>query len=477
MIVQDSDYLKLELTKLFAENGEGLAFLQQVTLDGLWYWDLDQPDNRWMSPKCWAALGYGLDEADHLSEEWQAHVFPEDLELSAANLEQHRADPLCPYDQVLRCKHRNGSTVWIHSHGVAIRNEQGHATRMLGLHHNITHIKQLEQRHKKNLHIIDELYASTKVALEEAEALFTSSPDAKLQVDQDGFIVRGNPEAVHLFGYSEAELLDMNIDQLVPEAYREAHAKRRSSIQLDPRARAMTGASRVIQACTKSRQTIQIEIRLNSLQTRYGSHVVATIRDVTEYNLMVTSLQQTRAENKCLTIDATTDPLTGLYNRRYFKKQANKEFANSWRYNNELSLILFDIDNFKQFNDLYGHVVGDQVLQQIGHSATDIIRNGDTLARFGGEEFVVLLPMTGLHAAQALAERIRQDISDLRVAVADRPLLGVTISAGISTRESQDKNVQKVIERADAAMYQAKAQGRNRIVVSEPDAQSNSGLG
>ena len=106
MIVRDSDYLKLELTKLFAENGEGLAFLQQVTLDGLWYWDLDQPDNRWMSPKCWAALGYGLDEADHLSEEWQAHVFPEDLELSAANLEQHRADPLCPYDQVLRCHHR-----------------------------------------------------------------------------------------------------------------------------------------------------------------------------------------------------------------------------------------------------------------------------------------------------------------------------------------------------------------------------------
>ena len=90
---------------------------------------------------------------------------------------------------------------------------------------------------------------------------------------------------------------------------------------------------------------------------------------------------------------------------------------------------------------------------------------------------MVLLPMTGLHAAQALAERIRQDISDLRVAVADRPLLGVTISAGISARQSQDKNVQKVIERADAAMYQAKALGRNRIVVSEPDAQSNSGLG
>jgi diguanylate cyclase (GGDEF)-like protein/PAS domain S-box-containing protein len=390
------------------------------------------------------------------------------------NFEQHCLDPQYPYDQVLRCKHRNGSTVWIHVHGVAMRNEQGKAIRMLGLHHDITAIKQLEQRHKNNLQIIDELYASTKVALEEAEALFITSPDAKMQTDQNGFIVRVNSATLQLFGYSEAELIEMNVDQLVPERYRAAHSNHRLVFSLDQNAGQMGGFGRVVRAITKTKKILQVEVRLNFLATRYGEHIVATIRDVTEFNQLITSLSKTRAQNECLTIDATTDPLTGLYNRRYFKRQANKEFANSWRYKNDLSLILFDIDNFKRFNDLYGHSVGDLVLQQIGHSATEIIRNGDTLARFGGEEFIVLLPMTGLHAAEALAERIRQDVSELKVSVSGQALLGVTISAGVSARAAPDMNVQAVIERADKAMYEAKGLGRNCIVVSDSEATGDS---
>jgi len=465
MVDNDKHYLEVELDKLFVSDKRVLDFLQKVALDGLWYWDLDHPENEWMSPEFWYTLGYKPEDKKHLSGEWQSLIFPDDYKFAMENFNKHCLDPLYPFDQVVRYKHRDGSTVWIHCRGVAILNEQGQAVRMLGLHHNITQIKKLELRHKKNLKVIDELYAATKVALEEAEALFISSPDIKLQVDQDGFIVRANTEAAKIFGYSVVELTEMNVDALVPEEFREAHTNNRLVFQREQGSGNMLAKSRVIYALTKSRHYIQIEIRLSELITRYGKHILATIRDVTEYNQLVDSLKASLQKNEYLAIDASTDPLTGLFNRRYFTKQADKDFANSSRYKSELSLILFDIDNFKLFNDRYGHGVGDQVLQQIAHSAKVVIRNGDTLARFGGEEFVVLLPMTSIYAAEVFAERIREDIEQIVIAVAGNPSLNVTISAGISSRVKQDSNVQELIERADTAMYQAKKLGKNCIVV------------
>ncbi|WP_320826565.1 diguanylate cyclase [Reinekea sp.] len=473
MADNDGHYLKDELHKLFLSDKRVLDFLQKVALDGLWYWDLEHPEHEWMSPEFWYTLGYKPEDKKHLSGEWQSLIFPDDYPLAMENFNKHCLDPLYPYDQVVRYKHRNGSTVWIHCRGVAIRNELGVAIRMLGLHHNITKVKQLELRHKKNLKVIDELYAATKVALEEAEALFILSPDAKLQVDQDGFIVRANSEAGQIFGYSIDELTEMNVDALVPDEFRAAHANNRLVFNRAQRTSNMLAKSRVIYGLTKSKHHLQIEIRISELVTRYGPQLLATITDVTEYNQLVSSLKASQDKNEYLAIDASTDPLTGLFNRRYFTKQADKDFANSRRYKSELSLILFDIDNFKRFNDRYGHAVGDQVLQKIAHSAKAVIRNGDTLARFGGEEFVVLLPMTSIHAAEVFAERIREDIEQIVLAVAASPALNVTISAGISSRVQQDSNVQELIERADTAMYKAKNQGKNRTVVCDASANIN----
>ena len=463
---KENHYLKTELDALFGGNSNVLTFLNKLTCDGVWYWDLENPEVEWMSPGYWTSIGYDPKDKQHLASEWQSLVDPEGLKMMRLEFDKHCQNPDYPYDITLRYRHQNGSTSWIRCQGCVIK-EHGRPVRMLGFHINITEQKLLEQRNKKNLSAMDELYAFTKLALEESETVFDSSPEAILQIDDQGFIVRCNQAAVLLFGYKKEELADRNVDILVPNEFKLAHAKNIKDYQVSPVTRMMTAKDRVIFAVKKNGVRIHVEIRLNPITTRLGQHVLATIRDVTEYQQLINSLRETLAENERLAIDASTDPLTKLYNRRYYQKNADREFANSRRYNNELSLILIDIDHFKRVNDLRGHDVGDLVLQQVAKSAMEVIRTGDTLARYGGEEFVVLLPMTSSNAAEVLAERIRQQIDELCIQIESTPSFGITVSAGIATRHKNDNDIDEILHRADEALYQAKSQGRNRVIVIE----------
>lgn len=465
----ENHYLKLELDALFGKNESALTFLKKLTCDGIWYLDLENPEVQWMSPEYWKSIGYDPEDKQHLASEWKSLVNPDDLKVSTLELDKHRENPDYPYDTVLRYRCQNGTVNWVRCQGFVIRDEHGEAVRMLGFHNNVTKTKLLELRNKKNLKVVDELYASTKLALEEAETVFDSSPDAILQIDDQGFIVRCNQESLKLFGYTKEELIDQNVEFLVPEEYKPLHTNYRKLYQASPTTRLMTDKNRPILAVNKSGVAISVEIRLRPITTRFGQHVLATVRNITEIQQLNTLLKKTLAENERLAIDASTDPLTRLYNRRYFQKNADREFANSRRYNNELSLILIDIDNFKSVNDIHGHDVGDLVLQQVAQIAMEVIRTGDTLARFGGEEFVVLLPMTSANAAEAFAERIRHNIDELRIQITSIPSFGVTVSAGITTRYKNDKDIHKMLRRADEALYKAKSQGKNIVIVFEPD--------
>ncbi len=160
---------------------------------------------------------------------------------------------------------------------------------------------------------------------------------------------------------------------------------------------------------------------------------------------------------------ARTDWLTGVLNRSHFFVLAVHNFNNAIRYQRQLTLIMFDIDHFKQVNDQFGHPIGDLVLQKVAAVATAQIRAADVIGRYGGEEFTVLLPSTGMQAAQMLAERIRDQIDQLRVQTA-RGEVHVTVSMGLAEGNSSDDSIERVIDRADQALYAAKRAGRNCIV-------------
>jgi PAS domain S-box-containing protein len=146
----DEHYLKKELYSLVKEDSSIFDFLQEGSLDGLWYWDLENPENGWINSRCWILLGYDPQEKKHLANELQDIIFPEDLQPAINNFNKHCSDSNNPCDQVVRCRHKDGSIVWVRCRGFVIRNENGKPIRMLGVHTNLTPQKQAEEKFQKS---------------------------------------------------------------------------------------------------------------------------------------------------------------------------------------------------------------------------------------------------------------------------------------------------------------------------------------
>jgi len=159
---------------------------------------------------------------------------------------------------------------------------------------------------------------------------------------------------------------------------------------------------------------------------------------------------------------ALTDTLTGIYNRRYFYELAQKEFSRSKRYQSPMSVILIDIDHFKNVNDHYGHLAGDQVLMQFVQRIQEELRTSDILARFGGEEFIILLPETNLGDATQVAERLREVTAQYPFLLVTAQAF-ITISLGVSCFRFTTLSLDHLIDESDKALYEAKQFGRNRV--------------
>lgn len=214
--------------------------------------------------------------------------------------------------------------------------------------------------------------------------------------------------------------------------------------------------------CTKLKTELplRLELAINRQKARESVHAT--------YQKILT-LNQTLAKQ------SITDDLTGLYEMHYFKRRLKQEFTRSRRYDKFISVIMFDVDNFKQVNDTNDHLMGSYVLAEIGSILKNTIRTVDTAARFGGDEFVIMLPETGPEGALLLAERIAERIAK-RTFKEKNNTMKVTISAGIATygpglEEIEDDT--ELLRNADLYMYEAKNSGRNQVV----DRNSSPGLG
>jgi len=160
---------------------------------------------------------------------------------------------------------------------------------------------------------------------------------------------------------------------------------------------------------------------------------------------------------------ATTDTLTGLATRRHMLDLAGHELARARRSGQALAVILFDIDHFKSINDRFGHETGDRVLRRVGELVRSELREVDLAARWGGEEFCVLLPDTSSHAVVDVAERLRAQLESTPMTAPDNSRLPITASFGVAQSRPEDDDFLRLIDAADQAMYQAKRSGRNRV--------------
>ncbi len=179
-------------------------------------------------------------------------------------------------------------------------------------------------------------------------------------------------------------------------------------------------------------------------------------------------LMQARQQMEAL---AMYDSLTGMLNRRAVEEYAESEFNMAVRKGRALSVILLDIDHFKSVNDRFGHKFGDLTLQQVAKILTEDLRNYDRIGRWGGEEFILILPDTQLQDAVTVAERVRVRMAEMRMSLENGETFSVHISLGAACTTSQFSSLTKLIDAADQALYQAKQTGRNRVCIFEPQSE------
>lgn len=190
-------------------------------------------------------------------------------------------------------------------------------------------------------------------------------------------------------------------------------------------------------------------------------------------NELLNALQESETLRKRFEEMAILDPLTKIYNRRFFFPEVNSAIARAKRHARPICVLLMDLDKFKSVNDLYGHDAGDAVLKELGNLLTEVCREGDILARFGGEEFVIALPDTDIKSAMVISERIRKNIAKHEFQVSEGKIINVTASIGISCFEAifdektmgAESNVNDLIRDADRAMYRVKQKGGDAIEV------------
>jgi diguanylate cyclase (GGDEF)-like protein len=220
---------------------------------------------------------------------------------------------------------------------------------------------------------------------------------------------------------------------------------------------------------------LEVEIPVSGLSevsylTQVFNHMVASLRrGREELSAVNRNLQKKNEELQQLSI---TDGLTRLYNRKHIMDLFDLEMSRSRRYGNDLAILMLDIDHFKRINDTYGHQVGDRVIQQVAGLLDQAVRDCDHVGRYGGEEFLMVLPDVDIQDAAVVAERIRQSVAKLQCC-GEEEALSVTISIGIAGYPTAGENTESLLSSADNALYQAKTDGRNCVVVTQTGALPN----
>jgi diguanylate cyclase len=228
----------------------------------------------------------------------------------------------------------------------------------------------------------------------------------------------------------------------------------------------LAGADQKLAAASSREQLVEI-IEVLAKSTREMRETNRVLED--RLSLSKSEISGLQQSLEAIRAESLTDPLTGLGNRKYFDRMIGMAVQTALADSQPLSLLMFDIDHFKSFNDSYGHLTGDQVLRLVGLSLKHSIKGHDITARYGGEEFAVVLPNTALRQALTVADHIRRAVmaKELKKKSTGEILGRVTISGGVSMLKTGD-DTDALIERADACLYAAKRNGRNRVI-SEVD--------
>ncbi|WP_066852039.1 sensor domain-containing diguanylate cyclase [Halodesulfovibrio spirochaetisodalis] len=284
--------------------------------------------------------------------------------------------------------------------------------------------------------------------------IFENAIEGIYYTDAQGVLLEVNTAMACMLGYETTEECLKNTRD-VGDIFKTSQAFSQYKIMLHSK---QVVKSMHAQLCCADGNTVWAEINAGAIEShatdnRHIAGIVGVIADITERKHMMREMCRL----------ARTDCLTGLWNRGYFVELAAQEIARCKRFSHELSILLVDVDYFKGVNDKYGHDIGDKVLVGVADTLRETLREVDVVARFGGEEFVVMLPDTGLDAAQMAADRLCRAVREQDFSYDRHRAINVTVSIGVTAFEDVQTSLDLLLKRADTAMYAAKHNGRDRV--------------
>ncbi len=327
-----------------------------------------------------------------------------------------------------------------------------------------------------------------KISHSRLEVILDIAVDAIISINSKGIMTTFNPAAEKLFGYSADEAIKQNINILMPEPYSSEHDSYLKRYQAT-RVKKIIGIGREIVGKRKDGSVFPMRLSVGEAEIDGELVFIGFIHDISESKKQEAELKDHRDHlqalvdqrteelslvNEKLRELANLDSLTNLPNRRYFDETLHKEIQRASRHRHPITLLMCDIDYFKQYNDTYGHVTGDECLINVAECLCDSFkRAADFPSRYGGEEFAVILPHTDDEDAMRLSELFQENLKSLAMPHSSSDISNyVTMSIGLVTlvpdeKKSMSSNEENsIIKAADEALYKAKRNGRNRIEVS-----------
>lgn len=342
----------------------------------------------------------------------------------------------------LQNRRRDGSLYWEAHAIVPICDAHGEVTHFVSFQRDISERHEMERA----LSASERLYRSIHDNVQEAIYVVHVEPDGSFR------FLGNNPRHRQATGLGPERIGGARPHDVLPQEVADA-------------------ACENFRRCIEAGETIRFEEELDLPSGRcYWMSALTPVRGdggriELIVGLAVDATEQKRIESELRRL-ATTDVLTGLANRRHFLERAGQELERVRRYASPSAFIMLDVDYFKRINDTWGHATGDVVLRLLAQVLNEAVRNTDVVGRLGGEEFGVLLPETGLEAASALAERLREAVLERTIEVGEGELR-FSVSFGVTVLHANDESVDMPMARADAALYAAKFAGRNQVKTRE----------
>jgi diguanylate cyclase (GGDEF)-like protein/PAS domain S-box-containing protein len=315
------------------------------------------------------------------------------------------------------------------------------------------HTRTLELQVEERTLELQQSLQSLNESNERFAGIAESSLDAIIMLNDRGEVVFWNSAAEKITGYSSYEVMGIEMHKLLipPEAL-DRYRKGYSNFIVNGIGPYVGETIEVI-TWRKNGEEFSAEISVSALRIKDRWYAVGTLRDITERKQMEAELEHL----------AIHDALTGLYNRGELERRLNDEIQRAKRYKRPLSLFMLDIDWFKNINDSYGHMAGDDILRSMAELLMVEVRTQDYVSRYGGEEFVIILPETTSDEGMELAHRLCNQIAGSRFCINGHGDLKVTVSIGVAGYPLHGDNLVCLLEAADMAMYAAKDAGRNQV--------------